>query len=452
MRRLCCRHVRPQLAVLSGATRLSKVAAPAHPIDEPAGSILEGRDETKDSYRMAATKNPRPTYGQRFSMVSDTPDHFQPKDTDPFVQPPPIVDPTIVEYEDIEANLAQAEKVDRPLPAPAIIAPQERESLARIIYVTNYRPGRDVIDREDMFAANSEVRWLEEHFLEKHRGNVEETLKSVRRAVLERSDLKKPLSYIIGSQPFFGCEIAVRQPLLCPRPETEWWAHEVVSQLSLASRGREATPLRILDMCAGTGCIGIAIAKHLPNVTVLAADISKDAVLCANMNAARNKVQDRYLCIHSDMFSNILPDKASGAWTMPKGLERFSPLENSFDIIVSNPPYILPLQCDELPESVKLWESRIALVGDEKREAKQYLYYKEIVEAAPKLLKPRKRADEFPWPSVVLEVGLQAEAVASVLEKYPGWSTVKLLEDFARQPRLVTGVFTDGSSVKADKK
>lgn len=123
----------------------------------------------------------------------------------------------------------------------------------------------------------------------------------------------EPLAYITGFQPFCNLEISVTPDVLIPRPETEelvdWAAHFF----------NPAAPLKILDLCTGSGCIALALAAQLPHACVTAVDISPRALQVARHNAERLKLQEKITFIESDLWENVQGD---------------------FDMIVSNPPYI----------------------------------------------------------------------------------------------------------------
>lgn len=123
----------------------------------------------------------------------------------------------------------------------------------------------------------------------------------------------EPLAYITGFQPFCNLEISVTPDVLIPRPETEelvdWAAHFF----------NPAAPLKILDLCTGSGCIALALAEQLPHACVTAVDISPRALQVARHNAERLKLQEKITFIESNLWENVQGD---------------------FDIIVSNPPYI----------------------------------------------------------------------------------------------------------------
>lgn len=121
-----------------------------------------------------------------------------------------------------------------------------------------------------------------------------------------------PLQYITNHQEFMKLNFFVNESVLIPRQDTEILVEEVIE----LAKGREG--VKILDLCTGSGVIGISIAKYLPNAKVTITDISKEALQVAKINAEKNKVEANM--IESDLFERISKD--------------------SFDIIVSNPPYI----------------------------------------------------------------------------------------------------------------
>ena len=133
------------------------------------------------------------------------------------------------------------------------------------------------------------------------------------RALSLRRGKREPLQYIIGSVDFFGQTIQVDSRVLIPRPETE----ELVFQLKAFFE--QKTPTRGLDLGTGSGVIAIALASIFPEITMTAADISKEALDLAYDNALQNRLQERIQFVHSDWFQNV---------------------HGTFDVIVANPPYL----------------------------------------------------------------------------------------------------------------
>ena len=145
----------------------------------------------------------------------------------------------------------------------------------------------------------------------------------------------EPLSYIVGYQPFCGMDIIVSPDVLTPRPETE----ELV-ELAGTLFARQA-PLAILDMCTGSGCIALALAAKFPKAQILAADISVKALEIAKQNVRKFRRDEQVHLLQSDVWENI---------------------QGTFDLIISNPPYIPSEIVDTLTREV-LREPRLALDG-----------------------------------------------------------------------------------------
>ncbi|KPA81504.1 putative mitochondrial Mitochondrial N(5)-glutamine methyltransferase MTQ1 [Leptomonas pyrrhocoris] len=383
-------------------------------------------------------------------------------------------EPSVVDFTTDDA----IEKLDR-LCRPAntdtqFLSLPERRMFTKMIYDKFYKDeGTTVMDPAMLYQASLEVQWVEEWMAgvanARHLSR-DGARRAVKTALLERVDLHKPLSYIIGSQPFFGCDIHCEEPLLCPRPETEMWTHWLVYNYLNRVRRSSATEvdntsgprLNVLDVCCGTGCIGVALAKHVPGAVVTALDILPQAVTVSQQNAQRNGIPDsRYKAIESDMFEHFLEPGSSSPSTASDTTNEISsagkeppvaqdrPLGTmkpefvgTFDVVVSNPPYVLREQYVELPRSITHWESKMALVGDDYRESRQHLYFKELCVHGAKLLKPRymRPAALRDTPNMLIEVGLQAHIVADLMEKSGMWRDVSIHLDYAQQERWVSAV------------
>ena len=154
---------------------------------------------------------------------------------------------------------------------------------------------------------------------------------------VERLRSGEPLAYVIGWQPFLGLSLSLRTHPLIPRPETEWWAERLIAHLEERFRDR---PFTLLDLCAGSGAIGLAVAKHLPNAHVTLAELAPEHVSLMRENARTHSIPDeRISIVASDLFA-ALPG-------------------SRFDLIACNPPYI---PCKRaLPESVTRFEPQHAL-------------------------------------------------------------------------------------------
>lgn len=202
-----------------------------------------------------------------------------------------------------------------------------------------------------------------------------------------------PLEYIIGKQEFMGLTFQVNQDVLIPRQDTELLVEEVLK----VSRGKE-----VLDMCTGSGCIAVSISKLGEPESVVGVDISESALRVAKENAKR--IETNVTFIESSLF-----EKVSG----------------TYDIIVSNPPYIESKVIETLMPEVREFEPRIALDGTEDG----LYFYREITRLSPNYL--RKNGQIF------YEIGYnQGKAVKNILEE-AGFQEVKVLKDLAGLDRII---------------
>ena len=139
---------------------------------------------------------------------------------------------------------------------------------------------------------------------------------------------RQPIQYILGETEFYGLPFLVNENTLIPRPETE----ELVEWILESTKYEEqSTKLNVLDIGTGSGCIAISLAKNLPNAQVSAIDVSEKALATAHKNAEINKVDVNFI------LKNILETEA---------------LDEKYDIIVSNPPYVRNLEKQEIKPNV----------------------------------------------------------------------------------------------------
>ena len=218
----------------------------------------------------------------------------------------------------------------------------------------------------------------------------------------ERRLRGEPVSRIIGEKEFFGLSFKLNEATLEPRPETEML---VVRTLGLLE-GRHHK--RILDLGTGTGCIAISVLTESPSATAIGVDVANDAIMAAQANAERCGVGTRFVA-------------RRGSW--------FEPLEagETFDVIVSNPPYIASATIETLKTEVKDHDPRAALDGG----ADGLDAYRAILGGAAAWLKPDG------W--VVVEVGAdQGHLVKSLFIK-AGFVDVSIEKDLAGLDRMVVG-------------
>ncbi|HLA56087.1 MAG TPA: peptide chain release factor N(5)-glutamine methyltransferase [Flavobacterium sp.] len=172
--------------------------------------------------------------------------------------------------------------------------------------------------------------------------------------ILEKLQQEIPIQYILGKTHFFGLEFEVNDSVLIPRPETE----ELVDWVSSNLKTQKSSNPRILDIGTGSGCIAISLAKNLPNAEIFAIDISEGALATAKRNAASNLVKVNFI---------------------QKDILKTSTLEQKFDIIVSNPPYIRNLEKHEIKNNVLEHEPHLALFVDDHD---ALIFYRKIAELA----------------------------------------------------------------------
>ena len=214
--------------------------------------------------------------------------------------------------------------------------------------------------------------------------------------LINRRAGRVPLQYITGSQEFMGLDFKVNEEVLIPRQDTE-----VLVSLAL----QYADGKRVLDMCTGSGCIAVSIAKLADNASVTAVDISKEALCLAKENAKNNGVDIAF--IESDLWEGV---------------------KEVYDIIVSNPPYITDDEMLTLMPEVLGHEPELALRGGKKG----LDYYCRIISEAPDYL----AADGI----IMFEIGCgQADEVSELLAA-GGYTDIKVEKDLAGLDRVVWGV------------
>lgn len=159
---------------------------------------------------------------------------------------------------------------------------------------------------------------------------------------MERLLAGEPLAYVLGEWDFYGLKLFVNENVLIPRDDTC-----AVTALAIERGIFLPSSPRVLDLCCGSGCIGLAIASRIKDARVTLADISKDALAVAKKNIGYHKMTGRVSCVQVD------------------ARESAPAFLGKFDLIISNPPYITTEEMQTLPESVKDHEPHLALWGGE---------------------------------------------------------------------------------------
>lgn len=219
-----------------------------------------------------------------------------------------------------------------------------------------------------------------------------------------------PLQYLIGSVPFLACDILVEPPILIPRQETEAWCADLIKKLQKVPN----QSLRILDVCTGSGCIAIALAKTFPNALVYALDISEQALSLTKKNANHNQVSINLIL--SDLFTNV-------------------PQTILFDIIVSNPPYISQGEWSKLDPSVKEWEDSNALIAPDGGLG----IIQQIITKATDFLDPQSILIAHHVPQLIIEIGHSHSSAVKTLYRNAGFKEVIVEKDLHGHDRIAAG-------------
>lgn len=228
--------------------------------------------------------------------------------------------------------------------------------------------------------------------------------------LLKRRALGEPYAYIVGYKEFMKLKFKVTPDVLIPREDTETLVQEIIQIanknsviLSQKNIGKEAPKQKILDMCTGSGCIAISLAKYIANSELTAVDISENALKLANENAILNDTKINF--IKSNLFENIV---------------------EKFDIIVSNPPYIKRNIINSLQKEVKN-EPIIALDGG----ITGLDFYETITKNAYKYLNPHGL--------LAFEIGYDQAKEVSELMQNQGYENITVIQDLGKNDRVVCG-------------
>lgn len=234
-------------------------------------------------------------------------------------------------------------------------------------------------------------------------------------AWLARRVAGEPIQYITGRAAFRSLDLAVRPGVLIPRPETEGLVEAVLGVLR-AERSRWPRP-RVLDLGTGSGAVALALAAEWPEAVLTATDASDLALKMARANAAALQLQDRVRFLAGDWFDAVGGD-------------------DTFEVVVSNPPYIATGESGSLPRDVRAFEPPEALFsGESGLEA-----LRAIVDEAPRHL--------VAGGLLALELAeMRATEVAGWLEGAHDWARVTLLDDLSGRPRVLLARREQGPAI-----
>ena len=214
----------------------------------------------------------------------------------------------------------------------------------------------------------------------------------------------EPLAYILGTWEFYGMEFNVCEDVLIPRIDTEVLVQEALDTIASLNE----TP-RVLDLCCGSGCIGCAIGANIPRSRIVMVDMSDKALRVARSNVMKHTMGARVSCV-----------KANALKAPPANI-------GTFDIIVSNPPYIKSMEVLTLDHSVRDFEPLEALDGGEDG----YMFYRAITKKWKSVL----RKDGW----LMYEVGEEQAQYVALQMKKAGFKNIRLIKDTAGTERVVVG-------------
>jgi len=271
---------------------------------------------------------------------------------------------------------------------------------------------RRLLEQAGIESAGQEAFWIVEHVLrlpphhvvtDRDRLLLPNELIAAR-GLIKRRAAREPLQYILGTQEFCGLDFYVNQAVLIPRPETELLVEYVARRVSAE------LPATIVDVCTGSGCIAVALARRRPHARVIATDLSKPSLDVARQNAVCHGVDERITWLEGDLLGGLAG----------QGFER------RIDVIVSNPPYIAEADWAALQPEVRLFEPRSALVaGSQGTEL-----HERLLQESGRYLSP--------GGALIMEIGAgQAGAIRRIVEQISGYRLHRLVYDGAGLERVV---------------
>ncbi len=265
----------------------------------------------------------------------------------------------------------------------AVEEPQSASNIARqLICHVSGKSQEEILARRELYA--------------------EETVVKKTESALKRLLSGEPLPYVLGEWEFYGMPLHITPDVLIPRDDTV-----AVAELAIRRALFLEQDPRILDLCCGSGCIGIAVASRVKDARVTLADLSREALTVAKDNVALNKLTGRVRCLQAD------------ALTPPTAFL------GKYDLIVSNPPYVTGREMEALPPSVKDFEPHMALYGGEDG----LDFYRAIAKNYRKALKP--------GGYLCLEFGMgQGDAVCGILTDN-GFTILERARDYNDRERAV---------------
>jgi release factor glutamine methyltransferase len=224
--------------------------------------------------------------------------------------------------------------------------------------------------------------------------------------LVKRAVDSEPIPYLIGKTEFYSLPIKVTPACLIPRPETELLVERAIDFLR-----QRKDPQKVLDLCTGSGCIAIAVAKNFENCSVIATDISDAALALATENIKTHNLEGRIRLFCGDLFDPIIAELD----------------ESKFDLILCNPPYVTSAEYQTLDKNIKNYEPHNALdAGTDGLGT-----YRKIAQKIHDFLNPST--------ALILEIGYaQGPAVKEILEQTQIFNEINIEKDLHNNDRIVT--------------
>lgn len=246
-------------------------------------------------------------------------------------------------------------------------------------------------------------------------------------ALTKRAGQDEPIAYLIGKTEFYSIELDITPDCLIPRPETELLVERAIEFLRrrIAERPAMQSAMEegqawdacgaptefVCDLCTGSGCIAVAIAKNFPAARVVATDICDSALEVAAGNLEKHGLKDRVTLLHGDLFDPLIRQLDT----------------TEFDLIVCNPPYVSTSEFEALDKNVKDYEPKIALFAG----VDGLDVYRRIIEEVDTFLKP--------GAALILEIGYaQGRAVRELIERTGAFAEIRIEKDIHNNDRIVS--------------
>jgi len=219
---------------------------------------------------------------------------------------------------------------------------------------------------------------------------------------IDRLKKYEPIQYILGDTEFYGLVIKVNPSVLIPRPETEELVDWIIKDF------KDKKSISILDVGTGSGCIAIALSKNLPNASVVALDVSSDALKIARQNAIDNEVEIEF--VEADILD-------------------WDSTNMQFDVIVSNPPYVRELEKQMMSANVLDHEPQLALFVEDDD---ALLFYRKITDVAANILKPNGQ--------LYFEINESLGENTKELLTEKSFNEIELKRDFFEKDRMIKAI------------